>query len=90
MGLPWRRGTKRAWPLSLCGGRAFALPMTTKADDKAYTMKDALKEAADLLTTQFGNADQTAAVQLAIFLHGAHTKEEFMKKRGPVDERSFM
>ena len=64
--------------------------MTTKADDKAYTMKDALKEAAELLAAQFGSADQTAAVQLAVFLHGAHTKEEFMKKRGPVDERSFM
>jgi hypothetical protein len=58
--------------------------------EKAYTMKEALKEAADLLTAQFGSADQQAAVELAVFLHGAHAKEQFMKAREKPDERAFM
>jgi hypothetical protein len=62
---------------------------TPKMEDK-YTMKEALKEAADLLHAQFGSADQTAAVALAIFLHGAHAKEQFIKARANVDERAFM
>lgn len=66
-----------------------APPMTKKEEDP-YTMKEALKEAADLLKAQFGTAEQTASVQLAIFLHGAHTRDEFMKKRATPDERAFM
>lgn len=67
-------------------------PMTTQPPKKedAYTMREALKEASDLLMAQFGKADQEAAVELAIFLHGAHAKEQFMKARGSVDERAFM
>jgi hypothetical protein len=66
--------------------------MTTQPPKKedAYTMKDALKEASDLLTAQFGSPDQEAAVALAIFLHGAHAKEQFMKARANVDERAFL
>lgn len=66
--------------------------MTTQPPRKeeAYTMREALKEASDLLTTQFGEADQEAAVSLAIFLHGAHAKEQFMKARSNPDERAFM
>lgn len=64
--------------------------MTGKKEETPYTMKEALKEAADLLTAQFGAADQDAAVRLAIFLHGAHTRDEFMKKRATPDERAFM
>ena len=62
----------------------------TKKEEPTYTMKEALKDAADMLTTQFGAADQVAAVQLAIFLHGVHTRDEFMKKRATPDERAFM
>ncbi|MFA5861976.1 MAG: hypothetical protein WDA16_09820 [Candidatus Thermoplasmatota archaeon] len=66
--------------------------MTTQSPKKedAYTMREALKEASDLLTAQFGEADQEAAVTLAVFLHGAHAKEQFMKARANVDERAFM
>lgn len=62
----------------------------TKKEEPGYTMKEALKEAGELLTTQFGSADQVAAVQLAIFLHGAHTRDEFMRKRATPDERAFI
>ena len=58
--------------------------------EKAYTMKEALKEAGELLHAQFGSVDQGAAVELAIFLHGAHVKEQFMKAREKPDERAFM
>ena len=66
--------------------------MTTQPAKKedAYTMKEALKDAADMLKAQFGEADQEAAVSLAIFLHGAHAKDVFMKQRQNVDERAFM
>lgn len=64
--------------------------MTGKSPpEKAYTMKEALKDAAEMLHAQFGSADQLASVQLAAFLHGVHTKEEFMKQRQQVDERAF-
>lgn len=62
----------------------------TKKEETGYTMKEALKDAAEMLTSQFGTADQTAAVQLAMFLHGVHTRDEFMKKRGTPDERAFL
>lgn len=62
----------------------------TKKDESSYTMKEALKDAAAMLQTQFGSADQVASVQLAIFLHGVHTRDEFMKKRSAPDERAFM
>lgn len=64
--------------------------MTTKKEEPSYTMKEALSEAAELLASQFGSAEQTAAVQLAIFLHGAHTRDEFMRKRATPDERAFI
>lgn len=58
-------------------------------EEKSYTMKEALKEASDLLNAQFGHVDQEAAVTLAIFLHGAHAKEQFLKARAHPDERAF-
>lgn len=62
---------------------------TAAKDEETYTMKDALKEASELLKAQFGSVDQDAAVSLAIFLHGAHAKEQFMKARAHPDERAF-
>lgn len=64
--------------------------MPGERSGEAYTMKEALKEAAELLKAQFGEADQVAAVSLAIFLHGAHAKEQFIKARANPDERAFM
>ena len=57
--------------------------------DDAYTMREALREASEILKAQFGAVDQEAAVALAIFLHGAHAKEQFMKARALPDERAF-
>ena len=62
----------------------------TKPEEKPYTMKEALAEAAQLLQAQFNSVDQEAAVTLAIFLHGAHAKEMFNKARAQPDERAFM
>ena len=71
------------------GGSAYRRPMTKK-EEPTYTMKEALRDAAEMLKTQFGEADQVASVQLAVFLHGVHTRDEFMKKRAAPDERAFM
>lgn len=62
----------------------------TKPEDKAYTMRDAIKEAAEILGAQFGQADQRAAVALATFLYGAHEKELFLKKRPQAENREFL
>ena len=77
-------------PTSKCPRRARPRMAPPKPDEKAYTMKEALKEAADLLNAQFGSVDQEAAVTLAVFLHGAHAKEQFIKARAQPDERAFM
>lgn len=56
---------------------------------KAYTMKDALKEAGELLTAQFGKAEQHPTVALATFLYGAHEKEQFLKSRPEADGTAY-
>jgi hypothetical protein len=63
---------------------------TAKPEEKPYTMKEALAEAAQMLQAQFGSVDQKAAVDLAIFLNAAHAKEMFNKARANPDERAFM
>jgi hypothetical protein len=52
---------------------------TAKSD--AYTMRRALKDARDLLSKEFGEPEQEAAVALATFLYGVHTRDEFMRAR---------
>lgn len=58
--------------------------------EKPYTMKEALKDAAELLKAQFGTAEQQPTVALATFLFGAHERETFLKARAQPDERAFM
>lgn len=58
--------------------------------DAAYTMQAALKDAAELLNKQFGEADQDAAVALATFLFHAHERDEFMRRAGGEGFDEFM
>lgn len=60
-----------------------------KDDPKAYTMKNALKDASELLAAQFGEAEQHATVVLATFLYGAHERELFMKSRPEADGTAY-
>lgn len=58
--------------------------------DSAYTMQTALRDAAELLKNQFGDADQDAAVALATFLFHAHERDEFMRRAGGEGFDEFM
>lgn len=60
-----------------------------KAEQKAYTMKEALKDASELLAGQFGKAEQHPTVVLATFLYGAHERELFMKSRPEADGTAY-
>jgi hypothetical protein len=46
-----------------------------------YTVEDAVDDAYAVLEGRFGNVDQTAAVQLAIFLYGVKPRDDFQLRR---------
>lgn len=58
-------------------------------DESAYTMRQALKEACELLDRQFGEIDQEAAVSLATFLYGAHARDVFLEENPPETEMAY-
>lgn len=54
-----------------------------------YDIRSALHEAASLLSTEFGQVDQKAAVDLATFLWRSHVRDEFVKRNPDPDEMAY-
>ena len=54
--------------------------MPSNESSARYTMDKALKEASELLQNQFGNVEQSAAVQLATSLYTVHARDEFLRE----------
>lgn len=54
-----------------------------------YDIKTALHEAAALLSDEFGEADQGAAVELATFLWRSHVRDEFARRNPQPDDISY-
>lgn len=52
------------------------------SSENAYTMEQALADATQMLEKQYGKAEQPAAVQLATFLYGVHSRDEFLREHG--------
>lgn len=60
-----------------------------RTDEPPYTMERALKQANELLQNQFGDVDQSAAVSLATFLYGIHSRDEFLRESSADSEMAY-
>lgn len=54
-----------------------------------YDIKNALHDAAQLLSNEFGQADQKAAVDLATFLWRSRVHEQFQKAHPQPDSMAY-